>query len=200
VIRDVVAGAVNALVRNEEADIGLTGGGIQDSTLEVLHTGTDRLVAVFPKTHSMAKQRKKFGIRELLRSPLVLTAPGTSVRAAVDSAFAQTGEQPTIASETTYTMTAVAMVRAGLGVSILPESARELRAEPELVTNVIEHPSFVRPIALIKKTGPHASSSDRAVYCPATRRVGRRRAPPMKVGAYDLSTRLASCCMNTFSA
>nr|WP_322786745.1 LysR substrate-binding domain-containing protein [Paraburkholderia phytofirmans] len=83
----------------------------------------------------------------------MLTAPGTSVRAVVDSAFAQTGEQPTIASETTYTMTAVAMVRAGLGVAILPESARELRAEPELVTNVIKHPSFVRPIALIKKRG-----------------------------------------------
>lgn len=48
-------------------------------------------------------------------------------------------------------MTAVAMVRAGLGVTILPGSAPEIRAERELVGRPIDDPRFVRPIALIKK-------------------------------------------------
>jgi DNA-binding transcriptional LysR family regulator len=48
-------------------------------------------------------------------------------------------------------MTAVAMVRGGLGVTILPGTAREVLAEPGLVVRPIDDAAFVRPIALIKK-------------------------------------------------
>uniref|UniRef100_UPI00197E1676 LysR family transcriptional regulator n=1 Tax=Burkholderia sp. Ac-20379 TaxID=2703900 RepID=UPI00197E1676 len=54
-IRDGVASAVEALVRNEEADLGLTGGEALDPALEVLHTGADRLVAVCPRSHPLAR-------------------------------------------------------------------------------------------------------------------------------------------------
>jgi len=134
-VRDVVASMVNTLVRNEEVDIGLTGGELTDASFEVLHVGADRLVAVFPNV------------------PLVLTAQGTSVRAVVDSAFANAGCTPEITCEPTYMMTAIAMVRAGLGVTILPASAREVRAEPELLVRPVDDPVFLRPIALIKKRG-----------------------------------------------
>ncbi|MDR5782871.1 LysR family transcriptional regulator [Caballeronia sp. LZ065] len=151
-IRDVVASAVNALVRSEEADIGLTGGEVADPLLEVLHAGVDRLVAVCPRGHALARKRR-IGPEDLAREPLVLTAPGTSVRAVVDAALGATGETLEIACEPTYMMTAVAMVRGGLGVTILPETAREVRAEPGLVVKAIDHPAFVRPVALIRKKG-----------------------------------------------
>jgi DNA-binding transcriptional LysR family regulator len=38
-------------------------------------------------------------------------------------------------------------------VTILPASAREVRAEPELVARPVDDPAFTRPIALIKKRG-----------------------------------------------
>src|SRR5437764_823940 len=57
-IRDVVASTVNSLVRNEEADIGLTGGEVLDPMLEVLCTAVDRLVAVCPRRHPLAKMRR----------------------------------------------------------------------------------------------------------------------------------------------
>jgi DNA-binding transcriptional LysR family regulator len=151
-IRDVVASTVNALVRSEEVDIGLTGGDVPDPLLEVLHAGVDRLVVVCPKAHALAKKRR-IVLDDLARSPLVLTAPGTSVRAVVDAALSETREALDIACEPTYMMTAVAMVRGGLGVTILPETAREVRAEPGLVVKPIDHPAFVRPIAIVKKRG-----------------------------------------------
>ncbi|MDE1180957.1 LysR family transcriptional regulator [Paraburkholderia sp.] len=151
-IRDVVASMVNRLVRDEEVDIGLTGGDVSDPSFEVLHAGVDRLVAVCPKTHPLAR-RRRIGAKELAALPLVLTAQGTSVRAVVDAAFADAGYAPDIACEPTYMMTAVAMVRGGLGVTILPGSAREVRAEPGLVVRPIADDAFVRPIALIKKRG-----------------------------------------------
>ncbi|HEX7936195.1 MAG TPA: LysR family transcriptional regulator [Paraburkholderia sp.] len=151
-VRDVVASMVNTLVRNEEADIGLTGGDLDDANLEVLHAGIDRLVVVCPKRHALAK-RRRITLPDLAATPLVLTAQGTSVRAVVDSAFAKARCAPEVACEPTYMMSAVAMVRAGLGVTILPASAREVRAEPELVARPVDDPAFTRPIALIKKRG-----------------------------------------------
>jgi len=151
-IRDVVASVVNTLVRNEDVDVGLTGGDITDASLEVLHAGKDRLCVVCPDGHPLMAG-KRIGLEEIVRYPLVLTAAGTSVRAVVDAAFERAGCAPVPTCEPIYMMTAVAMVRAGLGVTILPRSAREVRAEPALVARVIDEPGFVRPIALVKKRG-----------------------------------------------
>jgi DNA-binding transcriptional LysR family regulator len=151
-IRDVVASVVNALVRNEDVDVGLTGGDVTDASLEVLHAGEDRLCIVCPEGHPLQAERR-IGLAEIVRYPLVLTAAGTSVRAVVDAAFEDAGCAPVPTCEPTYMMTAVAMVRAGLGVTILPRSAREVRAEPSLVTRVIDEPGFARSIALVKKRG-----------------------------------------------
>jgi DNA-binding transcriptional LysR family regulator len=151
-VRDVVASTVNALVRNEDADIGLTGGEVLDPLLEVLHRGVDRLVAVCPREHALARKRR-IGLSDLASFPLVLTAPGTSVRAVVDAALSEARKPLEIACEPMYMMTAVAMVRAGLGVTILPETAREVRAEPGLVVRRIDHAAFVRPIAIVRKRG-----------------------------------------------
>ncbi|VVE17122.1 HTH-type transcriptional regulator GltC [Pandoraea eparura] len=151
-VRDAVAGVVETLVRHEEVDIGLTGGELSDAEIDVLYAGADQLVAVLPAGHAFAR-RKRVSLTDLASVPLVLTAQGTSVRAVVDGAFTSGGCAPEIACEPTYMMTAVAMVRAGLGVTILPASAREVRAEPELRVRPIDHDAFLRPIALIKKRG-----------------------------------------------
>jgi DNA-binding transcriptional LysR family regulator len=151
-IRDVVASTVNALVRNEEADIGLTGGDAFDASLEVLYAGADRLVVVCPQTHALARKRR-VSVSDVAGWPLVLTAQGTSVRSVVDAALVDAGCTPQIACEPTYMMTAVAMVRGGLGLTILPATAREVLAEPDLIARPIDDPAFVRPIALIRKRG-----------------------------------------------
>jgi DNA-binding transcriptional LysR family regulator len=151
-IRDGVASMVNTLVRNEEVDIGLTGGDVTEAAFEVLYSAVDRLVVVCPKQHPLARKRK-IELNDLICEPLVLTAQGTSVRSVVDAALADARCTPEISCEPTYMMTAVAMVRGGLGVTILPSSAREVLAEPGLVVRPIDDPAFVRRIALIKKRG-----------------------------------------------
>jgi DNA-binding transcriptional LysR family regulator len=151
-IRDVVASVVNQLVRNEDVDLGLTGGALADPAIEVLHAGEDRLCVICPQGHPLMKKRH-VRIEDVAAYPLVLTATGTSVRAVVDAAFEDAGCLPLVACEPTYMMTAVAMVRAGLGLTILPRSAREIRAEPSLVARPIDDPRLVRPVTLVKKRG-----------------------------------------------
>ncbi|WP_025098824.1 LysR family transcriptional regulator [Burkholderia sp. A1] len=151
-IRDGVASSVEALVRGEEVDLGLTGGAAADPALEVLHAGEDRLVVICPRNHALAR-RRRVSAAEVAAEPLVLTARGTSVRAVVDAALAGAGCTPELACEPIYMMTAVAMVRGGLGLTILPASAREVLAEPELVARPIDDAAFVRPVALVKRRG-----------------------------------------------
>ncbi|RDK01595.1 LysR family transcriptional regulator [Paraburkholderia lacunae] len=174
-IRDVVAGMVNTLVRNEEVDVGLTGGELSDSALEVLHVGEDRLVVVCPQDHPLARKRR-ITLKDLVSVPLVLTARGTSVRAVVDAALANAHCTPEVSCEPTYMMTAVAMVRGGLGVTILPGSAREVLAEPNLVARPIDEPAFVRPIALIRKRGRTLSPATEAFVAVLLQRLERESA------------------------
>jgi DNA-binding transcriptional LysR family regulator len=75
------------------------------------------------------------------------------VRAIVDAGFQAAGLAPRAAGESIYMMTAVGMVRAGLGLTILPGSAREILAEPGLQSKPIDDPSFMRLVSLIKRTG-----------------------------------------------
>ena len=75
----------------------------------------------------------------------------TSVRAVTDQAFRAAKLMPSPVTETTYMMTALGMVRAGLGITLLPALARELAAEPSLRSKRINDPNFSRQVSLIKK-------------------------------------------------
>jgi DNA-binding transcriptional LysR family regulator len=83
--------------------------------------------------------------------PLILMDQETSVRSVTDVAFNKAGLLAAPASEATYMMTAVGMVKAGIGIAILPASAREVHAEPTLRSRSINDKNFSRQVALIKK-------------------------------------------------
>lgn len=161
VIHDVIASGVIAQVREEQVDLGLTGGRTVDPEFEVLHTTQDHMHVVYPVGHPLGDKRQ-IDLEALTQHPLILMHPATSVRAVVDAAFLAAGRVPIVAAEATYMSTAVGMVRAGLGAAILPGSAMEVRAERTLRSRSIDDPGFTREISLIKKaerTLPPASES-----------------------------------------
>jgi DNA-binding transcriptional LysR family regulator len=85
--------------------------------------------------------------------PLILMQRDASVRAIVEAGFHSAGLMPKATCEAIYMMTAVGMVRAGLGLTILPGSAREINAEPSLQSKRIDDPKFTRPVSIIKRSG-----------------------------------------------
>ena len=150
VVKDAIASRVTASVRSEEVDIGITGGDVAEADLEILHRSHDQMLVVFPPQHPFARKRK-IKLQDLAEHPLVLMDSETSVRAIVDAAFAAAGLLAIPACEATYMMTAVGMVKAGLGVTVLPASAKEIRAEPTLKSRPIDDPAFKRSVLVIKK-------------------------------------------------
>jgi DNA-binding transcriptional LysR family regulator len=66
-------------------------------------------------------------LADLLATPLVLMDRESSVRRLVDAASASIGRLVTPAYEVAFMATAIGLVRAGLGATLLPSSASELR-------------------------------------------------------------------------
>lgn len=151
-VRDVIAQQVLDLVRDEVVDLGIIGGAVADPAIDVIHATSDALHVVYPVGHPVGTV-SQVTIEILSTVPLVLMNEATSVRTLVDAAFLAAGRRPMAACEATYMMTAVGMVRAGLGLTILPGSAREIQAEPDLCSRPIADPGFERPVSLIKKAG-----------------------------------------------
>ena len=152
VIRDVIASRVLALVGADEVDIGIVGGTIGEPGLEILRRFEDRLQLVVPRDHPLASV-VPLTLARIANHPLVLMDRETSVRAVVDAAFLARGLMPTIGGEATYMMTAIGMVRAGMGVTILPASAREVEAEGGLCSRPIDDPAVMRQILVVKRAG-----------------------------------------------
>jgi DNA-binding transcriptional LysR family regulator len=160
-IHDVIASGVIAQVREEQVDLGLTGGRVVDPEFNVLHTTQDHMHIVYPIDHPLA-DLEQVDAEALVKHPLILMHSATSVRAVVDAAFLAAGRLPIVAAEATYMSTAVGMVRAGLGAAILPGSAMEVHAERTLRSRPVTDSRFTREVSLIKKAGrtlPPASAS-----------------------------------------
>jgi len=152
VLKDVITKRVLGLVRSEEVDLGIMGGELVEPDIEIVCAAQDRMHVIFPAEHPIGAV-PEVTLDVLASHPLILMDPDTSVRAIVDGAFIAAGRLPIPACEATYMMTAVGMVRAGLGLAILPASAREVRAEPSLRSRPIDEPGFERSVLVIKKTG-----------------------------------------------
>ena len=151
-LRDVIAGQVLTLVQSEQVDFGVMGGAIRGVDVETVFEAQDRLHVVYPRGHRIARLKKIKPVA-LSEFPLILMQRDTSVRAVVDAGFHAAGLIPKATCEAIYMMTAVGMVRAGLGLTILPGSAREIRAEPGLLSKPIDDPRFTRPVSIIKRSG-----------------------------------------------
>jgi len=134
-LREAPARRIVGLVKSDEVDFGI--GWIQgrDTDVQFATLFTDRLSAIF-KAGSKLERRKTVSLRDLSDFPLILTDRESSVRAMVDNAFEASGSFVGPVWEVTCMSTALALVRAGLGITILPElvlamdSGRYLRARP----------------------------------------------------------------------
>jgi DNA-binding transcriptional LysR family regulator len=151
-LRDVIAGQVLNLVQSEYVDIGVMGGAVKTRDVDIVFEAQDRLHIVYPKGHPIAPLKTITPVA-LAAFPLILMHRDTSVRAIVDAGFRSAGLMPKATCEAIYMMTAVGMVRAGLGLTILPGSAREIKAEPGLLSRPIDDASFTRPVSIIKRSG-----------------------------------------------
>ena len=149
-LQDTVALRILALLRSEEADVGIGSFGALDRDLEVEPLLEDRMVAVMPRGHPLAKS-KALALRDLARHPLVLTDRQSSVRAIVDAAMGDERRAPDF--EVTYMSTAVGLVQAGLGIAVLPATALELELMRGIESRPLRDRGLTRRVVVARKAG-----------------------------------------------
>lgn len=150
--RDVLDKPIIEMVKSGAVDFGV--GSLNEADPELLYTllFTDRMRVVFPPGSAL-ERKKAIELRDLVGLPLVLLDPESSVRKLVDRAFESIGELVPPVLEATYMSTAAGMVRAGLGITVLPTAALEMGELSGLRSRVIKNPELTREIGVIQKAG-----------------------------------------------
>ncbi len=157
-LRDTVAQRIASLVRAEEADLGIGLFEKSEADLRAVPLMVDRLCAVVPARHSLARLRSVCAA-DLAGRPLILTDPQSSVRMLFERALGVAVEP---AFEVTYISTAMGLARAGLGVAVLPTSAMETAAMPGLAARPLRGAAFARRIGVIRRAGRSLSPAAEA--------------------------------------
>ncbi len=157
-LRDVVAQRIDALVREGEVDFGLGVRARMSHGLEFEVVLTDRLCLFVPSSHPLATQ-PSIKLEDLADQPIILTGRDSSVRERVEQLFADEHLTLLPGLEANYMSTVLALVRQGLGMTLLPESADEGR--DDMVCVPVDHPGVSRDIGLITRSGQGLSPAAR---------------------------------------
>jgi DNA-binding transcriptional LysR family regulator len=148
-VDDAINSQIRTLVRDGQVDFGI--GAFEGEELDLTFDDlfADNLQAVFLPGHPLGAV-ECLTVSDLTQHPLILINRGSSIRTAVDRAFAAWGISAAPACEVTYMSSAVALVRAGLGVAILPSTAVEVRSTG-ILTRAIEGDAFIRRLVLVRR-------------------------------------------------
>lgn len=136
--------------------------------LEVEVLFRERYVAALPADHVLAG-RGRIALGRLVREPLVMPPASDlpTLRAAMDEAFARVGGDPETVQEARSKFTVMSLVAAGMGVALVPASARTWRRVGVVFREVVgdlpevelaaawpkgrEHPAATRLVALARE-------------------------------------------------
>jgi DNA-binding transcriptional LysR family regulator len=167
-VKDAVGAKIVSMVRSGTVDFGITAGEVGGADLETAVMMRDRMHAIYLAPHPLERETK-ITAEKLSGYPLILMDEESSVRQIVERAFRAEGLSVKPAIEPTYMSTAVGMVRARLGVALLPSTAVEARPAGKLRSRPVSGAHFVRTISIVRRTGrtlPPASAAFLAILGP----------------------------------
>jgi len=145
------ADQVSAQVREGACELGAAHLPLPRDQLISHPLGKQELQFVLPP--DTPADERPLGARELARTPLVVSPPGTSTRMLLEQALAAVGVTPRIAVQTAAREAIIPLVLAGAGAALLPAPlAAEARRRGATVRSA--RPPISRTVGLIHRRGP----------------------------------------------
>jgi LysR family carnitine catabolism transcriptional activator len=136
----------------------------------------EELVAVLPADHALAA-RSSLGWRTLGGQPLILMMRHSSTRGQIADALRASGVDKEPEYEVASLFTAIGMVRAGLGVTVMPLTALLEVNVSGLVTRRLLRPTVVRQIGICRRSDRQPSHAAVAFAQLVGARVARSAQP-----------------------
>lgn len=151
VLRDTPGGEIVDLVASGAVDLAL---GVRPNDTTFV-TGepilSDDLLLIHPSSYGWS-QRRRVSWKDLTQHPFIALAKNNSTRTLVEQHAAQAGIRLDPSYEVAFVWTAIGMVEAGLGLSLIPGLARPvIRNYPEVTMRPFQQKSIKRPISLLQR-------------------------------------------------
>lgn len=161
-LRDLVAERIVERVRDGDVDFGLGVRSRFDHGLNFTPLLHDRLSLFVPADHPLANG--PLNLVALEGQPMVLTGRDSSVRTQIEQVFRTRGLTLHVALEANYMSTVLALVRNGLGITLLPESADD--GLGRLVRRHLDEPALQRELGVITRSETSLSpAAQRLIEC-----------------------------------
>ncbi|MET0984755.1 MAG: LysR substrate-binding domain-containing protein, partial [Steroidobacteraceae bacterium] len=152
VLRDALAEGMADMVRNDEVDFAISSPIVGDTSFDFTLLTSDRMAAVFPRKHPL-QSVSSLKLEQLIEYPLILMDRSSSVRHIIEDAFRAKGRAALPAFEVAFMSTAIGMVRAGLGVTVLPSASLEVQSATDLGSRNFAERILMRKIGILKRQG-----------------------------------------------
>ena len=127
---------------------------MDDPELEVKTLYEERLVAVLPLHHPLAK-KVTLSISDISAEPFIISTEGFQTRRDILNTFEQAGKSIDIQFEIERFETAVSLVRENLGITILPENYLQGPTAKTIVKKEIEGANLCRNVYLVYLKNRH---------------------------------------------
>ncbi len=151
------ADGVVAQVRDGTCELGAAHLPVPGAQIIAHPLGEQELMFVLPPTAAPAGEQA-LGARDLSRTQLVVSPPGTSTRMLLEQALAAVGVTPQIAVQTAAREAIVPLVLAGAGAALLPAPlAYEAKRRGAIVRSA--QPAINRQVGLIHRKGPLSAAA-----------------------------------------
>jgi DNA-binding transcriptional LysR family regulator len=119
---------------------------------------TEKLVLVIERKHRLARMRS-VRLRNLAAETFVLLTEDFRINDLLCNACGLHGFAPKVAGRSSHFDFVIAMVGAGMGVTVLPKGVWDQNASPEFAAIPITNPTLSYEIALIRRVGGYLSRS-----------------------------------------
>ncbi|MGE0359824.1 MAG: LysR family transcriptional regulator [Vicinamibacterales bacterium] len=151
-VRDDVAANFIDLVRAADVDLGIGGHIACDPTITSLDLFADPICVFAPLRHPLAT-RRRVTLRDVIAHDVIMPSRALSIRATVENGLQQQGLSIRPIYETNHFSTAVGMVDAGLGISILPHIAFACYPSNNVRCIPLAQPPMDRRMVIATKAG-----------------------------------------------
>lgn len=139
-------------VRSQEADFGISSYSQPAPDMEFVPILRDRFCVLCNKAHPLARKKEVY-LRDLKDHPFLVLGSTSGTRPILNEMTVRTGVQLNIVCETKQLSTLAGMIRAGIGVSVVPEVCVLNTGVSGLVTKPLLEPSLGRDLGLVLRRG-----------------------------------------------
>lgn len=150
VLRDAMAGQIVRQVRDGEVDFGIGTFLAPEPGFVTEPLMVDTLLLACPKNHPLAA-RARVRWRDLAGFPFIALTRDNAVGDLVRDCLKEAGTTVHVAHEVGFLTTALGMVEAGLGISVLPSYGRDAVRLNDIVLRKLVDPAIRRETSLIMR-------------------------------------------------